>query len=76
MNGVGAWSDNAPMESFLATVKREYVGEQLCATRAEARAALFAYLEGFYNRRRLHSSLGYQSPEDFERLDNRRLATR
>jgi transposase InsO family protein len=66
MNGVGAWSDNAPMESFFATLKRECVDDRLYSTRAEARTALFAYIEGFYNRRRLHSSLGYQSPEEFE----------
>lgn len=76
MNGVGAWSDNAPMESFFATLKRECVGERLYATRAEARSALFAYIEGFYNRRRLHSSLGYQSPEDFERAGNGCLVPR
>ena len=67
MNGVGAWSDNAPMESFFATLKRECVDGRLYTTRAEARTALFAYIEGFYNRRRLHSSLGYESPEEFER---------
>lgn len=66
MNGAGAWSDNAPMESFFATLKRECVGEIVYDTRAEARRALFAYIEAFYNRVRLHSSLGYQSPESFE----------
>lgn len=66
MNGAGAWSDNAPMESFFATLKRECVGETVYGTRAEARRALFAYIEAFYNRVRLHSSLGYQSPEGFE----------
>lgn len=68
MNGVGAWSDNAPMESFFATLKRECVDGRVYTTRAEARTALFAYIEGFYNRRRLHSALGYQSPEEFERM--------
>lgn len=76
MNGVGAWSDNAPMESFFATLKRECVEDRLYTTRAEARTALFAYIEGFYNRRRLHSSLGYQSPEDFERTRQRGLVPR
>lgn len=66
MNGAGAWSDNAPMESFFATLKRECVGQTLYSTRGEARTALFAYIESFYNRVRLHSSLGYQSPESFE----------
>lgn len=66
MNGAGAWSDNAPMESFFATLKRECIGQTLYSTRAEARTALFAYIEGFYNRVRLHSSLGYRSPVSFE----------
>jgi putative transposase len=76
MNGVGAWSDNAPMESFFATLKRECVGDRLYTTRAEARTALFGYIEGFYNRRRLHSSLGYQSPEEFELVGRGCLAPR
>ena len=66
MNGAGAWSDNAPIESFFATLKRECVADTVYSTRAEARTALFAYIEAFYNRVRLHSSLGYQSPESFE----------
>jgi len=66
MNGAGAWSDNAPMESFFATLKRECVGETVYDTRAEARRALFVYIEAFYNRVRLHSSLGYNSPVGFE----------
>jgi transposase InsO family protein len=55
--------DNAPMESFFATLKRELVDDADYATRGEARADVFAYVEGFYNRRRLHSSLGYLTPE-------------
>ena len=66
MNGVGSWYDNAPMESFFGTLKSERVHHILYRTRDEARADLFAYIEGFYNRRRLHSALGYLSPEEFE----------
>jgi transposase InsO family protein len=55
--------DNAPTESFFATLKRELVDEADYATRNEARADVFGYVEGFYNRRRLHSALGYLTPE-------------
>jgi transposase InsO family protein len=68
MNGVGTWYDNAPMESFFGTLKRERVHHCAYQTRDEARPDLFYYIEGFYNRRRLHSSLGYLSPEAHEQL--------
>jgi transposase InsO family protein len=68
MNGVGSWYDNAPMESFFATLKNELVHHRLYHTRDEASPDLFYYIEGFYNRRRLHSSLGYESPEAYEQL--------
>ena len=68
MNGVGTWYDNAPMESFFGTLKSEHVHHCLYQTRDEARPDLFYYIEGFYNRRRLHSSLGYLSPEAHEQL--------
>lgn len=58
--------DNAPMESFFATLKKELVHHESYATRAAARASLFEYIEVFYNRVRRHSSLGYVSPSDFE----------
>ena len=58
--------DHARMESFWATRKGELIGDHVCATRAEAKTALFDYIEVFYNRRRLHSALGYQSPVDYE----------
>ena len=58
--------DHARMESFRATRKGELIGDHVCATRAEAKTALFDYIEVFYNRRRLHSALGYQSPVDYE----------
>ncbi len=54
--------DNAPMESFFHTLKTELVHHRKYATRAEAQRDLFAYIEGFYNRTRLHSAIGYISP--------------
>lgn len=65
MNGVGSWYDNAPMESFIGTLKTEWVHGPY-ESRAEARSDLFYYIEAFYNRRRLHSALGYLSPEEYE----------
>jgi transposase InsO family protein len=59
--------DNAPMESFFASPKKELVHGAEFATRAEARAALFEYIEVFYNRVRRHSALGYLSPDEYER---------
>lgn len=59
--------DNAPMESFFATLKAELTHRTRFRTRDEARAAIFEYIEVFYNRRRLHSALGYLSPTEFER---------
>ncbi len=58
--------DNAKMESLWATLKGELIGDHVFATRAEAKTALFDYIEVFYNRRRLHSALGFQSPVDYE----------
>ena len=59
--------DNAPMESFFHTLKVELVHQRRWATRDEARRDLFAYIEGYYNRRRIHSALGYITPEQAER---------
>lgn len=59
--------DNAPMESFFASLKKELIHHEDYATREEARASIFEYIEVFYNRIRRHSSLGYQSPSEFER---------
>ena len=66
MSGVGQCWDNAAMESFWATLKTELVHHERYATREQARASIFEYMEVFYNRKRLHSSLGYVSPEQFE----------
>jgi transposase InsO family protein len=68
MNGVGSWSDNSPMESFFGILKSEWVYRQDYRTRVEARVDLFYYIEAFYNRRRLHSSIDYCSPEEYEQL--------
>ena len=65
MSGVGNCYDNAMKESFFATLKTECV-TGLFDTRAQARTAIFEYIEVFYNRQRLHSSLGYLSPLQFE----------
>jgi len=62
--------DNAHMESFWATLKTEALSGRIFATRIQARVAIFDYIETFYNRVRLHSALGYQSPVDFEQLTN------
>jgi Integrase core domain len=59
--------DNAVAESFFSTLKIELVSQCAWATRVEARADLFEYLEVFYNGQRRHSSLGYLSPIAFER---------
>jgi putative transposase len=61
--------DNAPMESFFASLKKELVHDADFATRAEARAALVEYIEVFYNNQRRHSSLGYVSPAEYEQAE-------
>jgi putative transposase len=66
MSGKGDCWDNAPMESFWATLKGELTDHEHYATRDEARRSIGEYIEAFYNRKRLHSSLGYLSPETFE----------
>ncbi len=66
MSRRGDCYDNAMMESFWATLKTELVHQQRYATREQARASIFQYIVVFYNRKRLHSSLGYTSPELFE----------
>ena len=70
MSRKGNCQDNAAMESFWSSLKREWVHRCEFATRAEARAAVFEWIEIFYNRERLHSALGYKSPVDFEQQLN------
>ena len=62
--------DNAPMESFFASLKKELVHDEDYATRGAATASIFEYIETFYNRVRRHSSLGYVAPAEFERTYN------
>ncbi|MGF1426124.1 IS3 family transposase [Kitasatospora sp. LaBMicrA B282] len=60
--------DNALAESFFATLKRELLGHRPWPSRAAARTAIFEWVEGWYNIRRLHSSLGYRSPAEYENV--------
>ena len=66
MGRTGTALDNAMAESFIATLKTELVHRRRFPDREVARSAIFEYLEGFYNRRRLHSALGYKSPASYE----------
>ncbi|HVA75363.1 MAG TPA: IS3 family transposase [Acidimicrobiales bacterium] len=66
MSRKGNCWDNAVAESFWATVKRELVNTREWATRAELEMALFDYIEVFYNRKRLHSTLDYLTPEEYD----------
>jgi transposase InsO family protein len=70
MSRSGNCWDNAVAESFFATLKLELVYQARWRTRAEARSAIFEYLELFYNRQRRHSVLGYLCPNDFELLNH------
>jgi putative transposase len=70
MSRKGNCYDNAAMESFWSTLKHELVYRRHFKTHAEARRAIFEFIEVFYNRRRLHSALGYRSPIDFENQNN------
>jgi putative transposase len=67
MSGTGNCYDNAPTESFFGTLKMERVHHLIYETRAEARTDIFFYIEAFYNRKRRHSTLGYVSPEAYEK---------
>ena len=64
MSRRGDCLDNAPMESFFASLKKEHVHGAQFRTRDEARAVVFDYVEVFYNRQRLHSALGYRTPAE------------
>ena len=68
MSRKGNCWDNAVAESFFGTLKSEYVDFERYETLGQARISLFKYIEGFYNRRRKHSFLGYLSPDNFEKL--------
>ena len=66
MGSVGDAYDNAMCESFFATLECELLARSRFKNRDEARTAVFAFIEGFYNRRRRHSAIGYLSPIDYE----------
>jgi putative transposase len=65
MSRKGNWWDNALRESVWATLTREWSDRYVFASHQEARTVIFAYQEVFYQRQRIHSSLGYQSPAHF-----------
>jgi putative transposase len=67
MGAVGDCYDNALAESFFATLETELIARRRWRTRADARAAVFAFIEAFYNPHRRHSALGYLSPNSFEK---------
>ena len=66
MGRTGTALDDALGESFIATLKTELVHRHRFPDRGVAKSGVFEYLEGFYNRRRLHSALSYRSPADYE----------
>jgi putative transposase len=68
MGSIGDCYDNAVCEAFHATLKREFVNRRPWPTRAELKTGVFAYIEGFYNTRRRHSTLSFHSPTHFEAL--------
>ena len=66
MSRRGNCYDNAAMESFFSSLKTELVHHETYKTRRAASASIFEWIEGWYNRRRRHSTLGYLSPEAYE----------
>jgi putative transposase len=72
MGSKGDCYDNAVCESFHATLEKELLRRQSFRTRQEAKTAIFDWIEGWYNRERRHSRLGYRSPADYERHDEER----
>jgi putative transposase len=68
MSRKGCCYDNAPMEGFFHTLKVELVRQRRWNTHDEARSDLFAYIEGYYNRHRIHSAIGYVTPEHAEQM--------
>lgn len=68
MSRKGNCWDNAVAESFFATIKTELINRSRWSSRLEVRSAVFEYIEVFYNRRRLHSSIGYKTPAEVEKM--------
>ena len=78
MGAVGNCYDNAMAESFFASLEKELIHQQrrrCFATRSEAESKIFEYIEGFYNRTRLHSALDFRSPVEFEQAHHEGTAT-
>ena len=71
MSRPGMPYDTAMAESFFGTLKLELMPDRVFASREAARLAVFDYIEAFYNRTRMHSALGYQSPAQYEERLNR-----
>ena len=71
IGSVGDAYDNAMAESFFATLERELLSRRRFRSQAEAKMAVFEWLEGWYNRHRRHSSLGYRSPVNYEQAHQR-----
>ena len=71
MGSVGDAYDNAMAESFFATLERELLNRRRFRSQAEAKMAVFEWIEGWYNPHRRHSSLGYRSPVNYERAHER-----
>jgi len=69
MGSKGDCYDNAVAESFFSSLKKDLINRQSWPTRADARAAIFDYIEVFYNRKRRHSALGMLSPQEFEMIN-------
>jgi len=68
VNRVGVCTDNAHMESFFHTLKAELIRGRTFKTQQQLRHALHSYIDQFYNRKRLHSAIGYCSPDEYEKI--------
>jgi putative transposase len=74
MSRKGDCRDNACAETFFKTLRAELIRRKIYRSREEARRAIFEYVEIFYNRKRLHSYLGYLTPTEYEELEERKTA--
>ena len=74
MSRKGDCWDNACAETFFKSLKTELIGDRVFETREQARREIFEYIEVFYNRRRLHSYLGYLTPAEFETDSGQKVA--
>ncbi len=73
MSGTGNCYDNAPMESFFKTLKRELVDWENYQTRDQAKKSIIEYIELYYNNERLHSALGYKTPNEWEEMQRKKI---